>query len=301
VRNAHADLASAYGIEGFCYWHYWFAGKRLLELPFDEVLKSGQPTLPFCLGWANESWTGVWHGAPNRILMEQTYPGEEDDRHHFDYLVKAFHDPRYIRVNNKPLLVIYKPLKMPRPAERFELWRKLAEQSGLPGLHIIGVNMDDFDDAGALGLDGAILYRLGQTRKSAVGRKLERIYWGLRRRLPFASLRKLDYARAVKHHIPDKPSAIHPTYPCVIPNWDNTPRTGRRGMVLTNANPENFRTHLRAAIDSVQENPPEERLIFLKAWNEWAEGNYVEPDTTFGHAYLEAIRAENVIDPATNN
>ena len=113
-------MASNYGIEGFCYWHYWFAGRRVLGRPFDEVLASGEPDFPFCLGWANESWSGVWRGEPDRILIEQTYPGEQDDRAHFSYLLKAFADSRYITVDGKPLLVIYKPLKLPDAKKRFD-------------------------------------------------------------------------------------------------------------------------------------------------------------------------------------
>ena len=292
VREAQACLASDHGIAAFCYWHYWFGGRRLLERPFAEVLASGEPDFPFCLGWANESWTGVWHGAPKRILMQQTYPGEDDDRRHFDFLLSAFADRRYLRVDGKPLLVIYKPLQMLQPRRRLDLWRDLAQHAGLPGLHIVGFNMDDFDDPASLGLDATIVYRLGQTHASPAMRKLERRYWGLRRRLPAFSLRRLDYARAMRHHLPDA-GLDHTAYPCVVPNWDNTPRAGRRGLVLVNDGPEAFRVHLRAALDAVAARPPAQRIVFLKAWNEWAEGNTLEPERVHGRAYLEVVRDEN--------
>ena len=295
TRLAQATMAAQHGVEGFCYWHYWFAGRRLLQRPFDEVLSSGSPSLPFCLGWANESWTGVWHGAPNRLLMEQTYPGEEDDRRHFDYLSQAFFDRRYIRVDGKPVLVIYKPLKIPNPQVKFDFWRELAIKAGLPGLHIVGVNMLDFSDAHALGLDAAIISSLGTMSQNLRVSKLQRAYWGIRRRMPVGSLRVLAYNDAVHHLLPDLGQYSFTAYPCIVPNWDNTPRSGQRGLVLTGSTPEAFGVHVRKAIESVQSRPQDHRLIFLKSWNEWAEGNYVEPDTTHGKKYLEAIRNENVI------
>ena len=137
VRAAQAKLARDSGIEGFCYWHYWFAGKRLLERPFSEVLNSGEPDYPFCLGWANESWSGIWHGAPNRILMEQTYPGTWDYERHFYAVLDAFQDARYIRVRNKPLFVIYRPLEIPKCPAFIEQWQTLASKNGLDGIHFV--------------------------------------------------------------------------------------------------------------------------------------------------------------------
>ena len=135
AREAQAALARQYGIEGFCYYHYWFGnGRRILERPFDEVLASGKPDLPFCLCWANQSWSGVWYGAPNRILLEQTYPGDDDARAHFALLLKALNDPRYIRVDGKPLLLIFDVARLPAPSHLTRLWRQCAEEAGLPGL-----------------------------------------------------------------------------------------------------------------------------------------------------------------------
>ena len=293
TRDAQAALALENGVEGFCYWHYWFGGRRLLERPFNEVLASGSPSLPFCLGWANETWSGIWHGSPNKILIEQTYPGEDDDRRHFEYLLTAFQDQRYIRVNGKPLLVIYKPLKVLNPQTRFEFFRNLAVKAGLPGLYIVGVNMGDFDDPSSLGLDGAIMSTLGQVSPSPMLRRLQRLYWGIRRRMPAASLRVIDYETGVRDLIPNLRSFNFDAFPCVVPNWDNTPRSGERGLVLTGSTPEKFRPHLRKAIDSVQHNESDKKIVFLKSWNEWAEGNFVEPDTIYGHGYLKVIREEN--------
>lgn len=290
VRRRQADLAKAHGIEGFCYWHYWFGGRRLLERPFAEVLASGEPDFPFCLAWANESWTGIWHGAPHRVLMAQTYPGEADDRAHFAWLLGAFRDPRYLRVDGRPLLVIYKPMGMPQPARRFALWRQLALEAGLPGLHLVGFNMGEFDDPAMVGLDAALIYHLGQTSPLPLLRRWQRRYWGVRRRLPWQSLRRIDYAEAVRHLLPAHGGMPAASYPCVVPNWDNTPRCGERGLVLTDSSPERFAAHLARAVDAVAGRAPQQRLVFVKSWNEWAEGNYLEPDAAHGRGWLEAVR-----------
>lgn len=295
VRAEQAEMAASYGVEGFCYWHYWFAGQRLLERPFNEVLGSGQPDFPFCLGWANESWTGVWNNEPSRMLMEQTYPGEADDRAHFDYLLKAFGDPRYITVEGKPLLFIYKPLKLSDAKRRLDRWREWAHLAGLKGLFILGNNQLDFDDAAALSLDGAVVTTLGVINtNNAVLNKANWLLWGIRKKLDLGGPRTVEYEEAIKHLIPDLSKFNFDAYPCAYPNWDHTPRSGRKGLVLTNSSPALFEKHLNDAVAAVATRPAEQRLVFLKSWNEWAEGNYMEPDTRWGHAYLEALR--RVID-----
>ncbi len=291
TRFQQAQMAKNHGVEGFCYWHYWFAGRRLLERPFQEVLSTGDPDFPFCLGWANETWTGVWNGEPKRVLIEQTYPGEMDDRAHFEYLLTAFKDRRYITVDGKPLLVIYKPLNVPDAKKRFDFWRGLACEAGLKGLHIIGTNMLDFDDADRLGLDGAMISTLGVISSSnQLINKTKRVAWGVQRRLSIGGPRVIQYQEAIKHLVPDLTKFKFPTYPTVFPNWDHTPRMGTKGVVLQNSTPELFETHMRNAIEVVSNRTEEHRIVFLKSWNEWAEGNYMEPDRKWGRAYLEALK-----------
>lgn len=291
ARKAQAELAAEHGIEGFCYWHYWFGGRRLLERPFNEVLTSGEPNFPFCLGWANESWTGVWNNEPRRMLLEQTYPGERDDREHFEYLIEAFKDPRYITVDDKPLLFIYKPLKLPDAKRRLNQWREWAVQAGLKGLYIIGNNLLDFDDADSLGLDGAVISTLGLvTSKNPVIEKLKWLFWGVNKKLNLAGPRTIAYREAIKYLIPNLSKYNFDAYPCAYPNWDHTPRSGRKGLVLTGSTPALFEKHMMDALASIQDREEEHRLIFLKSWNEWAEGNYLEPDSKWGKAYLEILR-----------
>lgn len=291
TRVAQADMAAAHGVEGFCYWHYWFGGRRMLERPFNEVLSSGEPDFPFCLGWANHSWNGIWRDEPHRLLLDQTYPGEADDRAHFEYLLKAFLDPRYIRVDDKPLFVIFKPTDMPDAKKRFDLWRELALKAGLKGLHIVGINMLDFKDAAELGLDAVTISTLAVTNTgNAAINEASRIVWGLRRRLSLGGPRVVEYSEAIKHLVPDLSQFNCEAYPCVYPNWDNTPRKGRKGLVLVNSSPELFENHLRKAVDALEGRTAEHKLVFLKSWNEWAEGNYLEPDTKWGLQYLQALK-----------
>jgi lipopolysaccharide biosynthesis protein len=298
VRLAQAEMAQEHGIEGFCYWHYWFAGKRLLERPFVEVLKSGEPKLPFCLAWANHTWTGIWHGAPDRILIEQTYPGIEDYRKHFYELLDSFADERYIKIDGKPVFVVYQPKGLPEPKVFTDIWRELAIKSGLKGLYFIGHVKDPLWVPEDNGFDALVLDSL-----LMMTRKINTFYNGYKgynilnrslRQLPFKRLHKptiFSYRDAIKVCFTNHETTFE-EFPSIIPNWDNTPRSGKNGFVLHNSNPELFRSHLKEAIARVRNKDQEKKIVFIKSWNEWAEGNYLEPDLKFGKAYLEVIKEE---------
>jgi len=312
ARMAQAELAEKYGIEGFCYWHYWFAGKRLLERPFNEVLKSGKPDFPFCLGWANDSWTGIWHGCADKTLMEQTYPGPKDEEAHFYSLLEAFCDKRYLKIDGQPIFLIYKPYMLPEPVRFIEHWKKLAVKEGLRGVYFIGNarTMDWIPEKD--GFDALTPHNPGLTLHKAFG------YWdppsGFRDKL-FIAITKQRYRewRRVRFNKPDIflyedyiKYGLPPLrkdfdeYPCVIPNWDNTPRCGNRGHVFIGSTPELFGSHLREAIGQVAHRGPEKKIVFVKSWNEWAEGNYLEPDLRFGRGYLEACK-EEVLGPGEHS
>jgi len=291
TRVAQACMAATYGVEGFCYWHYWFGGRRMLERPFNEVLESGSPDFPFCLGWANHSWSGIWKDEPHRLLIDQTYPGEADDRAHFEYLLTAFRDDRYIKVDGKPVFVIFKPTDIPDAKRRFDFWRELALQAGLKGLHIVGINMLDFTNPASLGLDAVIASTLAVNNTgNSLLNEVTRVFWGIRKKLSLGGPRVVDYSEAIKHLIPDLNSFQCEAYPCVYPNWDNTPRKGRKGFVLSNSTPNLFEEHLSNALSAVEDRDEQHKFIFVKSWNEWAEGNYLEPDTKWGLQYLEALQ-----------
>jgi hypothetical protein len=308
VRTVQAEMAHEYGIEGFCYWHYWFAGKRLLERPFAEVLKSGEPKFPFCLAWANQTWTGIWHGAPDRILIKQTYPGVQDYMNHFYALLDSFNDERYLKIDGKPVFVVYSPKELPEPKLFTDVWRELAIKSGLKDLYFIGNVADPLWVPEENGFDASVLDSLTIIRRKIAtsynGYKsyskliLKKIYNRSLKRLPLKIFNRptiYSYQDAIKVLFSRQENTFE-EFPCVIPNWDNTPRTGTNGLVFHNSNPELFRTHLKEAIARVAHKKWEKRIIFIKSWNEWAEGNYLEPDLKFGRAYLDVIKDENLIN-----
>jgi lipopolysaccharide biosynthesis protein len=289
-REAQASMARAYGIEAFCYYHYWFAGRQVLERPFEEVLASGSPDFPFCLCWANETWSGIWHGAPNRVLLEQTYPGESDHRKHFEALLPAFSDRRYLRVDGKPVFFIYNPSALPSSRQTLELWRDLAQLAGLPGLYLICNTEDPRLDPRLLGYDASVVSRVRLSlRKNLTWRQLALA--ALRKCTGGLGLTVMPYRAAIRNLITAPVDGIT-THPCVIPNWDNTARSGTRGLVYHGSTPEEFRIHLRDGIKRAGHEPEGQRLLFIKSWNEWAEGNHLEPDRKWGRAYLQVMSEE---------
>jgi hypothetical protein len=287
ARAAQAALAREHGVEAFCYYHYWFSGRRLLERPLHDVLASGEPDFPFCVCWANQSWSGIWYGAPQRTLVAQCYPGAEDHRRHFEALLPAFSDARYLRVNGRPLFVIFRPHELPDAPQTLELWRELAVRAGLPGLYIVGQHEDPAFDAQRLGFDASLVVNmLPQHEWRRPGWLLTRA-----RQKAFGLPLIFPYETVARRGLPAAVAGIR-SHPGVIPNWDNTPRSGSRGLVLNESSPELFRVALRAALDRVRDQAADERLVFIKSWNEWAEGNHLEPDEKWGRGYLEVLRDE---------
>jgi hypothetical protein len=288
TREAQADLARSHGLTGFCYWHYWFGGRRILERPLEDVLASKRPDFPFCLAWANQTWSGIWHGAPDRILIEQTYSGPEDERRHFDCLRRAFEDDRYIRIAGRPLLFVYKPGDLPEPARFVERWQEMAREAGFNGLHLVaGMGESEYPTHVEDGFDAAVWYEFpfGEDAASWVRLRLQaRGYTKGPKRFPYAEA------------FPEPPTSLRgPIIPCVYPNWDNTPRSGRGGVLATGATPARFGAHLRRALAIAAGLPDGEQVLMIKSWNEWAEGNYLEPDFETGRERLE-VRAKMVAE-----
>ena len=292
TRIAQAELAKAHGIEAFCYWHYWFHGKRLLERPFNEVLSTGHPDFPFCLAWANESWSRRWLGEEKSILIAQTYSAE-DDRAHARWLLPAFADSRYLRCGNRPLFLVYRPTHLPEPKRTTDIFRECCVQNGLPEPYLLGIDAHCYNvDCRELGFDGTLGFepQLGvlpdfMEERPTVS-KLRR-NWKLG--IPNAKLKVYDDAYARERMRAARRSGF-PVHPCVYVGWDNTPRRGRDGIIIRNGTPDRFEAVLRERIASVSQQPEEERFVFLNAWNEWAEGNHLEPDLANGLAYLGAVK-----------
>jgi lipopolysaccharide biosynthesis protein len=290
TRAAQAEMAREYGIEAFCYYHYWFGGKRILERPFNEVLQSGQPDFPFCLCWANQTWTGIWHGNPDRVLIEQIYPGYGDHQAHFKILLQAFTDERYLKIDGKPIFLIYRPKELPESNNVIEFWKESAVKAGLKGLCVIGVSEQPEWNPNDCGFDASIVQRLPSNKK-----------WVSKRHPPKWLINKyhqITQKPAIYSYKNDLPEAIAPSdggiikYPCILPNWDNTPRCGKEGMVLHESTPELFRINLGKLLKATKRISSEHNLIFIKSWNEWAEGNHLEPDHRFGKGYLLVIKEE---------
>jgi Glycosyltransferase WbsX len=289
VREAQAALARAAGVTSFCYWHYWFAGREVLEQPLDAVRDLGRPDFPFFVGWANQSWSGVWHGAPHRILLEQTYPGPADDRAHFQRLLPLFTDPRYVHRDGKPVLLLFRPPELPNPRAFVDTWQALAMEAGLPGLYLVayvegrewGIQYTTHD---ADGFDAG-LYVEFPFRRTVTTRVRDRL-----------RARSERFGPGRYHYTEHLPAPREPlagvVHTSVQPNWDNTPRSARRGVVALGTSPAAFERHLVEGLtrELRRESDTAKQLVVIKSWNEWAEGNYIEPDAQVGRGWLDAVR-----------
>ena len=298
TRAAQAALAREHGIFGFCYYHYWFQGRRLLDRPFREVLQSGEPDFPFALCWANEPWTRAWDGRTGEVIVAQEYSAR-DDVEHIVHLLPAFADPRYVRVAGKPLFLVYRAGLLPEPRATTDRWREEAQRAGVGELYLCRV--DHFGEKGdptALGFDAAVDFQpdfahLGRAeRRGLVARAVRRAHLTNQ---AYRWHRIYDYEVFVERMRGRSPMA-YKRFPCVTPGWDNTPRRRRQGIVLRDSNPDLYGRWLRATVDAFRPFGPDEDLVFLNAWNEWAEGNHLEPSRRWGRAYLEATR--DVLAPA---
>lgn len=318
VRKAQAELAKEAGIEGFCYWHYWFGnGKQVLEMPFNKVVESGEPNFPFCVGWANHDWTTkTWEKgkgvATDATIFKQEYPGKEDHIAHFYSLLPAFKDPRYIKVNGKLLFAIYEAHFIPDVKEFINLWNDLAVKNGLSGFHFVAlsvslpnIKLNDlavldqaikkrFDEYYAMGFDAvnSINFKYAELK---AGGKFKKAINGLVRKIwPGALIEKYDYKQIIKYFY-TKEDEKETVYPQLIAGWDRTPRSGKRAIVYYNSTPENFSVAVQRAIECVSKKNPEHRIIFLNSWNEWGEGAYLEPDLRYGKAFIQILgKAINV-------
>lgn len=283
AHHSQAELARDFGLEGFCYWHYWFAGRRLLERPVETMMTEGVD-VKFALSWANQTWSGIWHGAPNRILMEQSYPGVDDYKAHFHSLLRFFQDERYIRVEGKPLFCVYRPKDIPDTDVFIETWQKLARENGLDGIFFVALRFQRESKTAELEHYDAITTLRPTFRDHVLPATLRRFLNNKQYRLlPHIH----SYDRAIEAAFGDD---YEDTFPCVSAGWDNTPRSGRGGHVYLGTTPKKFGRHLRDAVATLKNEPAERRIVFVRSWNEWAEGNVLEPCRQHGQGYLEQIK-----------
>jgi lipopolysaccharide biosynthesis protein len=287
VREAQAELARQHGIHGFCYYYYWFEdGKRLLERPLEEMLASGKPDFPFCLCWANENWTRRWDGQERQILMRQDH-SPENDMTFLHSVLPYMRDPRYIRVNGKPLLMIYRSTLFPDITATVSRWREELKRLGEPDIYLVAA--ETFDVSGEA-VTTAGFDALCELPPHQVGNTPVVDSRHIQFNEPFSG-RLYDYTQIVDRFL-SRPAVRYRRIRSVTLEWDNTARRKASSHVMVNYSLTSYHRWLRGVINETSrlENP-DERLVFINAWNEWAEGTYLEPDTRNGLAPLEATLA----------
>lgn len=292
TRLDQAEMAKKYGVHGFIYYHYWFGkGKMILEKPMEEVLELKTPDFPFCICWANHSWSKIWTGDENSLLMKQEYLGQEDVEQHIAYLVPFFKDPRYIKVNGAPLLMIF-DVNIPNAKELIDAYKLEAKKYGIEDIYVMASNITPASkDVKAAGFDSRVSYAYQQALSDEIEQQsiLSKVKFKLKQIQHKNFPRIVDY-QSVSNRIVNKASDVA-TYPMVVPNWDNTPRKENLGFILQNATPQLFKDNLNNAINYLNhETELPEKFLILKSWNEWAEGNILEPDSRHGHQFLQALK-----------
>lgn len=279
VMRQQAEWAKAHGILGFCFHHYWFHGRRLLEMPLNRFLQDRTIAIRFCLCWANENWSRRWDGSEHEILMPQSH-SPADDLAFIDSLIPAFTDPRYLRVDGKPLLVVYRATLLPEPAATAERWRNRVQEHGLPDLYLVAAKSFDVGNPTALGFDAGLEFPPHQLRMKDTTLDYPLVNPGFQGKI-------FDYQTCAEY----AGKREYPDYTCfktVMPSWDNSARKRSSAHIFSGSTPERYARWLQDAIHTTLKHRPSERLLFINAWNEWSEGAYLEPDQRFGYAYLHA-------------
>lgn len=288
-RIAQQELAKKYGIYGFCYYHYWFNGHLLMEKPIEAMLADKDELFPFMLNWANPNWGRNWDSSRNEILISQNYT-REDDIEHFNYLLPFFKDPRYIKIDGKPVIAIYSTDMMPDPEQTCKLWKELAIKNGFE-LYICRVEVHDTHGSQFItpSMDAAMEFQpfnLGKfrIRRNILSRVIGRIFHKEPNLL-------YSYKDFVNFECKRKLEMSYKLYPCVFPCWDNASRRiGQSFMAFKDSTPDLFKKWLKYTYNTFEPYSKDENLIFINAWNEWAEGCHLEPDLKYGRGYLEAVK-----------
>lgn len=298
VREQQAMLAREAGVTAFCYWHYWFGnGKQLLEMPLKEVVAQGSPDFPFMLGWANHSWhTKNWNVVQSSYisttLIEQTYPGEQDIINHFNQMLPMFRDKRYYKINDKLAFLIYQVENLPDFTLFKDIWNSLALKNGLPEFFFIGyteldskLSMHPYNK-----MDANCLCRLNVKDLSKdTNTFVCRLYRYVKSNVFRIPANVVEYSDVIKHN--DSPLySVENIYPAIIPNWDPSPRRGLNSLIYNNSSPDLFYNHVKRVLSRINSKKNSNKIVFLKSWNEWAEGNYMEPDLKWGKGYIQALK-----------
>ena len=306
VMKWQTDLAKKHGIYGFCFYHYWFDGHLLLEKPVENYLFHKEIEFPYCICWPNEQWTNAWVSGENKVLIEQRYGDREAWKRHFDYLLPFFRDNRYIYKDGKPILVIYRPELIDDRKQMLDYWNELAKEAGFKGLCMMFQRPDAIINDPKIDMtmfDYCIEYQpytafLMKSQKKFARLKRIRAKLGtfLEKRFNYsaANLTRLDNGPSIRDYdevweaVLDSKPLLENSIPCAFVNWDNTPRRGERGSVFKGVTCEKFESYLEKLINKTKYEYHQD-MMFIFAWNEWAEGGYLEPDEENGYGYLEAV------------
>ena len=277
-----ANLAKEYGIHGFCFYHYWFNGKKLLEKPLEKILDLKDIDTNYCFSWANEPWTRAWDGKNREVLMPQEYGGEEEWKEHFYYLLKFFQDRRYIKKDGKPVFLIYRTNNIPNCEEMVEYWNKLARENGFKGIYVIET-MNSFQKKPFLNSSEAVVeFEPMYTMRHGLPLYVQATRY-IKKKLGI--LDRINFDVVWNRILRRQKNYGKKKYLGAFVNWDNTARKGKKGLVIAGGTPLKFKKNLKNQIEKSKQE-----FIFINAWNEWAEGTYLEPDTKNGYQYLEIIR-----------
>lgn len=298
VLIEQSNLAKQFGIYGFCFYHYWFNGKLLLEKPIHNLLESKEPNFPFCLCWANENWTRTWDGQEKDVLMQQDY-SLEDDKNHIGYLIPFFKDERYIKIDGKPVFIVYRSELHPDIKEATKLWREEVQKAGFPGLFLIRVeNFERNLDPTKHGFDAGMEFAPDETLRGEKAAKKNMVEYLFKKALHKSAIKKsLVYENGLYaypnfvRNIVNRPKPDYKYFRCICPSWDNSARRKKNATIYIGTTPQLFGKWAKEMKEYTEKNLPDnEQLLFINAWNEWGEGCHLEPDEKWGTLYLEELK-----------
>jgi len=275
VRAYQAKAAKQFGVFGFCYYHYWFGEKAIMDKPLLAMLKDGEPNLPFCFSWANESWTRRMNGGNGEVLIQKKHGDKPEWKRHFDYLLKFFKHPNYIKLNNKPMLLLYRISDIDNYKKRFEFWQEESKKNGFEGIHLVitlGNFTEDYKDI-CPHVSASVEFFPNFLRSTKVKHQI-------------LNNTAIYQAQDVFNYITNHKQVHKIHYRGMLTGFDNSPRSPKISSVITNINPQLFSKTLE-----IQINRSTEDFLFINAWNEWGEGATLEPDIKFGYGFLKAIKS----------
>jgi lipopolysaccharide biosynthesis protein len=280
VQRRQVELARQYGIQGFAFYYYWFNGKRLLQRPLEQFVSDPEINFPYCICWANESWTRRWDNNENEVLIRQEHT-EESDASFIRDVERFLQDPRYIRIGGKPILIVYRVELLPDPRATAAVWRQHCRRAGIGEIYLIAAQTYGFEDPRPAGFDAAVEFPPHNFQLRSINRSLKILN-------PWYAGSIYDYREFAAQYAGRPSDCPYELFKTVSPAWDNEPRKPANGTSFAFSTPAEYQKWLTRACEQALAKEPDRRVVFINAWNEWAEGAYLEPDRRFGYAYLQA-------------